>query len=294
MSQPTTPRNDFAPPPPGGLTRALTLALLAHLLLVLALAWGLNWRRQANDPAIMAELWAAPPPPPPQPVRVEPAPTPPRPPDPPPAPPPEPAAVKTPPADLALEQKKKEEAERRAAEEEARRSRIQFERERERQRQQAAEQARQKQEAEKKAAEQARLKQEAEKKEQARRKEEAARQEAARQEAERVAALNRLRQQAGKDSASASGTAPSAGYADKVIAAVYENLVFINEIHGTPVAAVEVRTAPDGTITGRRLTKSSGIKAWDEAVLRAIDKTQTLPRDTDGRIPSPMTITFRP
>ena len=279
---PAIPRNEFAPPPPGGMTRALTLALLAHLLLVLALAWGLNWRREASHQAIMAELWSAPPPPPPPPaVRIEPTP--------PPRPTPEPAVQPRQP-DLALEQKKKADAERRAAEEAARRVRIEFDR------RQAAEQARQKQEAEKKAAaeQQARQKQEAERKEQVRRKEEAARQEAARQEADRIAALNRMRQQAGKDSATAAGNAPSAGYADKVAAIVHDNVVFIDKLNGSPVAEVEVRTTPEGAITSRRLVKSSGIKAWDEAVLRAIDKTRTMPRDIDGRVPSPMIIEFRP
>jgi colicin import membrane protein len=57
---------------------------------------------------------------------------------------------------------------------------------------------------------------------------------------------------------------------------------------------VEVRTAPDGTIVGRKVLKSSGSKAWDEAVLKAIDKTEVLPRDTDGRVPPALVITFRP
>jgi len=39
---------------------------------------------------------------------------------------------------------------------------------------------------------------------------------------------------------------------------------------------------------------SSGNKAWDEAVLKAIDKTATLPRDEDGRVPSVLEISFRP
>ena len=55
-----------------------------------------------------------------------------------------------------------------------------------------------------------------------------------------------------------------------------------------------MRTSPDGTIVGRKLVKTSGIKAWDEAVLKAIDKTETLPRDTDGRVPSSLTISFKP
>jgi colicin import membrane protein len=65
-------------------------------------------------------------------------------------------------------------------------------------------------------------------------------------------------------------------------------------VPGNPTADVEVRAAPDGTIVSRRLVKSSGNKAWDDAVLRAIDKTETLPRDTDGRVPSLLVIGFKP
>ena len=54
------------------------------------------------------------------------------------------------------------------------------------------------------------------------------------------------------------------------------------------------RAAPDGTILGTRLVKPSGNAEWDQAVLRALDKTQTLPRDDNGRIPSSFVITFRP
>jgi len=55
-----------------------------------------------------------------------------------------------------------------------------------------------------------------------------------------------------------------------------------------------VRCAPDGTIIGRRLTHSSGNRDWDETVLRAIDRTGKLPRDTDGTIPPTMEIGFTP
>ncbi len=68
-----------------------------------------------------------------------------------------------------------------------------------------------------------------------------------------------------------------------------------DHIQGNPSAEVEVRTAPDGTILGSpRLVKSSGVKAWDEAVLRAIEKTEVMPRDVDGRVPAPLLIELRP
>ena len=37
------------------------------------------------------------------------------------------------------------------------------------------------------------------------------------------------------------------------------NIVFGDQVAGNPTAEVEVRAAPDGTIVGRRLVKSSGI-----------------------------------
>ncbi|MCB2037366.1 MAG: TonB C-terminal domain-containing protein, partial [Ottowia sp.] len=86
----------------------------------------------------------------------------------------------------------------------------------------------------------------------------------------------------------------SAGYGAKVRGAVRPNIVYPDDIDGNPVAEVEVRTAPDGTVVGKRLLKSSGVKSWDEAVLRAIDKTQKMPRDIDGRVPTPMILEFRP
>jgi colicin import membrane protein len=91
--------------------------------------------------------------------------------------------------------------------------------------------------------------------------------------------------------------APSASYAGKVEAKIRPNITFaeIDSVQGNPAAEVDIRIAPDGTIVGApKLVKSSGVKAWDSAVLRAIEKTETLPRDTDGRVPSAMTLILRP
>jgi colicin import membrane protein len=81
------------------------------------------------------------------------------------------------------------------------------------------------------------------------------------------------------------------------VARILPNIYFpgdVAAINGNPGAEVEVRADANGTIISRKLLKSSGIKAWDEAVLKAIDKTETLPRDIDGRVPSHLEFTFRP
>ena len=81
------------------------------------------------------------------------------------------------------------------------------------------------------------------------------------------------------------------------MARIRPNITFaidIAAITGNPGAEVEVLSAPDGTIVSRKLLQSSGIQAWDEAVLKAIDKTETLPRDIDGRVPGHLVFMFRP
>jgi colicin import membrane protein len=105
---------------------------------------------------------------------------------------------------------------------------------------------------------------------------------------------------AGTGAPSSTGTAarssgPSGSWAGKVQARVRPNIVFSDDVSGNPSAEVEVRLGPGGLIIGKpRLARSSGHKAWDEAVIRALEKTESLPADTDGRYPSPVIITFKP
>ena len=86
----------------------------------------------------------------------------------------------------------------------------------------------------------------------------------------------------------------TSGYAGRIKARIKPNIVLTASLDGNPAATVEVRVAPDGTIVGRKLVTSSGSAAWDDTVLRAIDKTEVLPKDVEGRVPPQMTITFRP
>jgi colicin import membrane protein len=104
---------------------------------------------------------------------------------------------------------------------------------------------------------------------------------------------------AGTGSAGAAGTAaqasgPSAGYGGRIRARIKPNITYTDTTSDNPTAEVEVRTSPDGTIISRKLTKPSGVKSWDDAVLNAIDKTEVLPKDVDGRVPTSLIISFRP
>ena len=301
----STDRLQFAPPPPPGMLRALGFALFAHLLLMLALTWGVNWKRESATLSAEAELWstvpqeAAPkllePPPPPVPA---PAPVPiPAPPAPPKAEPePDPRE-----AEIALEREKDKKAE-------ARRKQLALEREQKRDADQ--ELAAKKKAAADKKLEARRELEERRKQEQAKAKaaEDRKQQESAkRQQAEeklmttqRQANLDRMKDMAGATgSQEAKGSAmrssgPSDSYAGRIRARVKPNIVFGEDIAGNPSAEIEVRTSPDGTIIGQRIAKSSGVRSWDEAVLKAVIKTEVLPRDVDGRVHSPLTIIFRP
>lgn len=261
---------------PGGMGRGAMFALVVHAGLILALAIGVSWR--SSEPAgVSAELWAA------VPEVAAPAPVAPVAPPPPVVPKPEPKVEPPPPkpevneAEIALEKAKAEKVQRERIEREEREAKEKIEALR-KQRELAEKQERDK--AEKLA--------------------KAEKAEAARVEAQRKANLERIQGMAGATGAPQStGTAqrdagPSANYAGRIVARVRPNIVLTESVPATLRAEVEVRSAPDGTILSRRLVKSSGNATWDEAVLRAIDRTEILPKDDNGRVPSAIVIGFTP
>lgn len=261
-------RPEFAPPPQPGLLGGLAFAILAHSMLLLALALGVQWTRESKVLTAEAELWsqlpqqAA--------LKVEPPP-------PPPAPEPKPKPVVQP---------KPEPVKRE----------VDIAQEREREKQKKKLEAQRLQEEEKKKKEAAAKEKEKERKEleakKAKQKEEEARKLAKQYESD----LKRIQGMAsgvpGATAARSSG--PSDSWAGRIRARVRPNIVFGDEVSGNPKAEVEVHMAPDGTITNKRVVKSSGIRSWDDAVLRALDKTEVLPRDIDGQVHSPVILEFRP
>lgn len=287
--------------------RGFAFALAAHALLVLGLSAGLAWRTQ-TPPAFEAELWASvpvaaapreqePPPPPPeeaQPVKPQPKP--------PAQAEPDPQIEREAEIALAKEREKKlkkqrEDAElerKRLAEQEAKRREELKKKEEALKEAKAREDKVKKDKAEKEKTEKA----DKAKAEAAARKAEA--QADAKREALRQENLRRIQGMAGASGApNATGTAlqsagPSSSYGGRIKARVRPNIIYTETGNANPLAEVEVRVAPDGAILSRRLLKPSGDAEWDKAVLRAIDKTETLPRDTDGRVPPLMVLAFQP
>jgi len=282
-----TDRMEFSPPPQPGLVRAFALAILAHLLLMIALTWGIRWNRESENAVAEAELWSSvpqqaapklveqppPPPPPPEPKVVTP-------------PPPPPAPSQ---ADIAIEREKKKQ-------ELAEKLRQELEKQKKLEARKKLEEQKRELLAQKKEAEERQKREEQAKEAKLKAKQ---RDEDKKLAALRAEQMKRIQGLAGATGAEESrGTAlrsagPSDSYAGRIRARVKPNIVFTDEVAGNPTAEVEVRMAPDGTITSRKIAKPSGVKSWDDAVLRALDKTEVLPRDVDGRVHTPLVLVFK-
>ena len=124
--------------------------------------------------------------------------------------------------------------------------------------------------------------------------------------AEKVRAdqLARLRAAAGAEGGSGGavgsgvgggGNAPP-GWTDKVIKKVKPLIVFNPEsISGNPAAVILVNLAPDGAILSTSIQSSSGNAGWDRAVLLALSRAESLPKDDNGKIPQrEVKLTFKP
>jgi colicin import membrane protein len=270
-------RDPLLPRQPGGMAGGAALALAVHAALVVALAAAVNWRTRATEVVASAELWAA------LPQMAAPAPAAPplpAPPAPPPVQSPAPAiAAPAPPPqetrarpDIALERERERTKERERIEREAAAARDKAK---------AADAAK----AKAAAADTAKAAAAAE----------------ARLAAQRAENLRRMIGQAGGPTASSPNSvgsasrdaAPSSSYIAKLVATIRTNIVYTGSPPGNPTAEVEVRAGPSGTILSRRLVKPSGVAEWDEAVLRAVDRTAALPRDSDGRVPPVLLVAFR-
>jgi colicin import membrane protein len=281
---PASRMNDaLLPRAPGGTRAGAAMALLVHLGLLVALTFSVDWRSKTPD-VVSAELWSAvpqtaAPKPLEQPVERAVLPTPPKP-VVPVVPPPEPPKAAAEP-DINIERAKIEAAKKKAAED----ARLTA-------KQEAAELAKTKLEEKKKA--------DAEKKK--REQDQQAKADDDKLAKQREENLKRMMGQANtgtSDNPKSTGTAtqdsaPSASYVGKLAKRIRdENLVYTGTAPDSTTVEITIRSAAGGTLLGREVVKRSGFPDWDEAVLRAIDKAGSLPRDDNGRVPREITIAFR-
>jgi colicin import membrane protein len=280
---------------------AAALAIAVHALFVGVLVFSVRWQNRMPE-AVTAELYApptkaavaepptpAPPPPQPQP---EPAPPPPPRPEPKPEPPapkalpkPAPKAEQPDPraAELALKAKREEERKRKDKADEERRQKEKA----------AAEQkARELREVQRREAEQqkqAEQKRAAEARERQAREADAMKAQAEREKAARDA---QARAQAEADAAR---TRAEADYVRRIQSKVKGNVILPPDLPGNPEAIFDVVQLPTGEIIDAALKKSSGVRAYDDAVLRAIMKSSPLPRpDRPELFQRTITLKFRP
>lgn len=257
---------------------AFVLALVMHALLVVALWISVQWRTESAG-AVVVELWGAPPepaivapPPPPPPVKAQPEP-------------------ERPDAEIVVKQEKK--APPKAEPPPPELKKIEAEKRR-------AEAEQKRLEAEKKQLE-------AERKKQAEAMARAAeqRREEERREAVRKAEQARMLAQAGSGSPAGSPNATAAAtgtgrgdpsYAAQLIGIIRPRIVFAVPDGTSPAvyADFQVELLPTGEILAVRRLKASGLPGYDEAVERAIRRTDPFPRKRDGSVDRTVIIRFRP
>jgi colicin import membrane protein len=297
-----------APPRrPRGKWAALILALFVNLLFVGVLVFSVSWRNRPPE-AVTAELYAPPPPTVTAPRRVEPKPQPK--PEPPPPPPEPPKAVPTPPppavtrpdtqADIALKAKREaerlqqEQAERERVEREARqqeearkqaeiRKQEQARKQEEIRRQEEAQKAEEKRQADLRARQQRQIEtmraqaaQESQMRTQAE-KEVQMRAQAERESRMRADAEREARVRAEQAAAGARNHA-QLDWIDKIRSRIRGYINLPPDIPGNPEAIFDVVQLPTGEIIDVKLRKSSGVRAYDDAVQRAILKASPLPK----------------
>jgi colicin import membrane protein len=245
---------------------AAILAIAVHVAFVLFLIFNVNWQNRKPEP-VTAELYV-----PPAAEKIEPAkpqPEPPKPEPPKPRAEAKPPPIEPPKPDIALKEKQE-----RAKKEQAERERKEKE----------------KQDAEKREAE----RREAEKKQQEKRLAEA-RERQAREADALKAQAQRERQAQEKTAADAARAKADADYIRRIQAKNRGNVVVPPDMPGNPEAIFAVVQLPSGEIIVVQLGKSSGVRAYDEAVQRAILKSSPLPRpDSPDMFRRNLTLKFRP
>ena len=112
---------------------------------------------------------------------------------------------------------------------------------------------------------------------------------------EQKAMQARERQDTIKQFTQAAAPSVDAGYVDKIRTKIRMNVVLPSDIKGNPEAIFDVIQLPTGEVFSAKLMKSSGHKAYDEAVERAILKSSPLPKpDRPEQFQRELQLKFKP
>jgi colicin import membrane protein len=246
------PGHPFPKPRQPGRIRAFLLAALVHGAFFALIVFGITWQVSPTAP-LVAELWdklppikAAPPKPEPEPPKPEPEPPKPEPekkPEPPKPEPPKPVVKPEPPKpDPAIAEKAKREKEKR--------ERLEREREEKKKQEEAKKKHEQEEAARKKAEEEKRRRED----------------ERAKREAEKARAEAATRRQTEVDR-----------YVEQIKAKIRGKANVPDTVVGNPEVHVRLRILPGGEVLEATVTRSSGNRAYDAAIERAIRSAQPLP-----------------
>lgn len=85
-------------------------------------------------------------------------------------------------------------------------------------------------------------------------------------------------------------------YNAKVAAKIKANTIYVvnDTSSNNPTVEFVIQLFPDGSLKGPiKKTKSSGVLAFDEAVEKAIEKSQPFPRDKSGEVPGSLNLVHR-
>ena len=261
---------------------AAVLAVAIHLAFVVFLVFSVTWQNRKPE-AVSVELYAPPspekvepvksrPPPKPEPPRPEPPkPEPPKPQPEPPKPPPKLEPPQPSKAEIALKEKKEIE----------RKKQAQLEHDRlEREKREAEKREADKRDAEKRKAEEKRL---AEVRERQTREADALKAQAERERRVVAQAAESALAKANED------------YVRQIQAKIRALVVIPPDIAGNPEAIFDVVQLPTGEIIDAQLRKSSGVRAYDDAVQRAIIRASPLPQPKSADLfRRNLTLKFRP
>jgi len=87
------------------------------------------------------------------------------------------------------------------------------------------------------------------------------------------------------------------GYGNLVGAKIRSNTAFVvpGNLDGNPSVEYAIELLPDGFLRATpRMRKSSGVPGFDDAVLKAIKKSEPFPKDSTGKVPSSFILIHKP